>query len=247
MKTYFKLILQRLLGFNNYLYCFSIFKITFLKFDKYETPLFSILNKVKNKGLILDVGANIGIISVHLAKNFSESKVIGFEPVPFNQKTFLRVCKHYNLKNIELETYALGDKNEKNTIYVPVKNSVKMQGLASITNEKNQNSIAFDIEVKRLDDIEKYKNQSISLIKIDVENYEYQVLLGALNTITKNLPILYVELWDNENRTNCIAFLSKIGYEAYYFDNKKWHIYSNTSKKPQKSQNFLFLHPSKNH
>lgn len=245
MKSFLKLILQRTFGFENYLFWFSVLKIKFLKWDKYEKPLFSIFDKIPAKGLILDVGANIGIISVHFAKQFPNSKIIGFEPVPFNQIAFTRVCKHFNLNNIELEKYALGNSNEQTNIYVPVQNNVTMQGLANIKETDTKNAICYTIDVKKLDDIEKYKNKAITAIKIDVENFEYEVLLGAKQIIERNKPVLYVELWDNENRKNCINLLTELGYVAHYFSNNSWKKFNTDKPITGKSQNFLFLPHSK--
>lgn len=245
MKTFLKLILQQSLGFQNYLFWFSLFKIKFLKHDAFEKPLFSIFSKIKKQGLILDVGANIGIISTHFAKQFPESKIIAFEPVPFNQVTFERVLKHFKLTNVVLEKYALGNSNENTSIFVPVEKKVTMQGLASIKETNTANAIKFDIEVKKLDDIEKYKTELITAIKIDVENFEYEVLLGAKQTIIRNKPLLYIELWPNENRTFCIDFLSQLGYKAYYFDKNEWKTYNLKTTETGKSQNFLFIHDSK--
>lgn len=245
MKTFLKLILQRTLGFQNYLFWFSLFKIKFLKQDAFEKPLFSIFSKIKKQGIILDVGANIGIISAHFAKQFPNSKIIAFEPVPFNQTTFTRVCKHFKFTNVILEKYALGNNNQKTNIFVPVENKVTMQGLASIKQTNTANALAFEIDVKKLDDIEKYKNELITAIKIDVENFEYEVLLGAKQTIERNKPLLYIELWQNDNRKFCIELLSQLGYKSYYFDKNEWQTFNLESTKTGKSQNFLFLHESK--
>ncbi|MES2836821.1 MAG: FkbM family methyltransferase [Bacteroidota bacterium] len=245
MKSFLKLILQRTLGFQNYLFWFSVLKIKFLKWDAYEKPLFSIFGKITKKGLILDVGANIGIISVHFAKQFPDSKIIGFEPVPFNQTAFEKVCKYFKLNNVVLEKFALGNSNEKTTIYVPVQNNVTMQGLANIKETDTKNAISYTIDVKKLDDVESYKNQLITAIKIDVENFEYEVLLGAKLTIERNKPILYVELWDNENRKNSIDFLTNLGYTAHYFNTNSWQKFNLDKPITGKSQNFLFLPHSK--
>jgi hypothetical protein len=38
-----------------------------------------------------------------------------------------------------------------------------------------------------------YKHNNVSLIKIDVEGFEEQVLLGAQETIARSTPIIYLE------------------------------------------------------
>ena len=68
-----------------------------------------------------------------------------------------------------------------------------------------------------LDNFHGLKNTSekITAIKIDVENFEYFALKGGENLLSKNKPIIYCELWDNENRKRCISFLNNLGYSAF--------------------------------
>ena len=60
------------------------------------------------------------------------------------------------------------------------------------------------------------------LIKIDVEGYENKVLLGAIKTIKKYKPVIYVENNLKQGKYNTINFfkrkLSKFGYKPYIFN-----------------------------
>ena len=49
-------------------------------------------------------------------------------------------------------------------------------------------------------------------MKIDVESYEFQVLLGAENTIRKYKPVLYIEIFDFET-SPIIPFIKNLGYD----------------------------------
>ena len=42
---------------------------------------------------------------------------------------------------------------------------------------------------------------------MDVENFEIHVLKGATHLIERCKPLIYIELWDNENRKACMQFL----------------------------------------
>ncbi|MEN9442625.1 MAG: hypothetical protein RLZ33_2702, partial [Bacteroidota bacterium] len=56
------------MGFRTYLYVFAIFKIKTLRSDSKEKDFFHFLSLLEDgKGAVLDVGANIGIMTVHLA------------------------------------------------------------------------------------------------------------------------------------------------------------------------------------
>ena len=47
------------------------------------------------------------------------------------------------------------------------------------------------------------KDKKIGAIKMDVENFEYFVLEGGKELIKKHKPIIYTELWENQNREKC--------------------------------------------
>jgi hypothetical protein len=62
------------------------------------------------------------------------------------------------------------------------------------------------------------------IIKIDVEGYEYQVIIGAYNTIKEHSPVIFMELhgeWIKNNGYSHIDIynlLSNIGYKFYNLD-----------------------------
>ncbi|MEW6702255.1 MAG: hypothetical protein AB1298_06005, partial [Bacteroidota bacterium] len=74
MKNKIKCVLQKLLGFRGYLFVFSIFKIFTLKYDKKEGVFLELLNHLSNDSIVLDIGANIGIMTVLLAKKCNKGK-----------------------------------------------------------------------------------------------------------------------------------------------------------------------------
>jgi hypothetical protein len=73
----------------------------------------------------------------------------------------------------------------------------------------------------KLDDIAELQESihPITGIKIDVENYEYHVLEGARALLAKYKPLIYAELWDNQNRVDCLKLLTGIGYGVFVLEN----------------------------
>ena len=76
MKNSIKYILQLLLGYERYLYWFSLFTIKTLPWKKNESDFVVFNSLIKGDGLILDIGANIGIMSYHLAISHPQSTII---------------------------------------------------------------------------------------------------------------------------------------------------------------------------
>lgn len=66
-----------------------------------------------------------------------------------------------------------------------------------------------ELSMKRLDD---YEFERIDFIKIDVEKYEYDLLLGAKNTLCKHSPGLYIEIFDD-----CFSKVDKLLREYGYY------------------------------
>ena len=241
LKNLVKLILQKLLGFDNYLFIFSIFIIKKLRWDKNEKDFIYFLDLVPDNGLVLDIGANIGIMTVHFAKKLKNSTIFSFEQIPQNIKTLERIVRYFKLKNVRIIECALGDENGEIEMVMPVINSVKMQGLSHVLHESiegNNEGEVFKVPVKKLDDINEIdiNNKKINAIKIDVENFEYFVLKGGRELINKHRPLIYCELWEQENKSKTLELLINYNYDAKVKENNELVKYTN-----QKTQNFFFI------
>jgi FkbM family methyltransferase len=240
VKNFVKLILQKLLGFDNYLFIFSIFTINRLQRNWHEKEFVQFMNMIPEDGHVLDIGSNIGIMAVPLAKRVKLGKVFSFEPMPQNIKALKRIVAHYKLKNIKLYEMALGEEIGELKMVMPVINNVKMQGLSHVVDGENpsENGIFFSVPVQKLDNIQELKAvPRIDAIKIDVENFEYHVLKGARELLARHKPIIYCELWDNEKRKLTMDYLKNdFGYEAKVIQDGQLISYAN-----QPGSNFLFM------
>lgn len=207
--------MQRTLGFRSYLYFFAKYKIRTLKNDSKENDFFTFLGMLNdNKGSVLDIGANLGIMTVHLAQTLPNCAIIAIEPMPDNRSIFKKIIAKFNLKNVLFHEVALGDSEGTVKMILPTKAGAKMQGLSHVKHETitewNEGE-EFEVPMTTLDNL-CASETSIQGIKMDVENFEYFVLKGGQAIIEKFHPIIYTELWDNENRQKCFDFLTNLGY-----------------------------------
>ncbi len=243
MKTFIKYILQKILGLKTYLYVFARFVIVKLKWDKKEKDFFHFLKLLPDHGIILDLGANIGVTSYHLAKKRPASKIYSFEPLALNMNTLKRIKKKFKLENIHEYEMAVGEKNGTLEMVMPVINNVPMHGLSHVLhdeNTENNNGFTYKVPVISLDefgDLRQTKTK-ITGIKIDVENFEYYALKGGEKLIQQNKPVIYCELWENENREKCISLLNNLGYSTLLLQNNKLVPFE---KATVKKHNFFFL------
>ncbi len=168
----------------------------------YEKGILFFLKQVLKVGdCFIDVGANIGLMTVFAAKKVGDfGKVIAFEAHPETFKLFQFNLELNNIKNVVAHDFALGSENTQSVIY---DNWQVNRGGASLI-IKDDNSNSYPIEVRKLDD-SLNENIQPKVIKIDVEGFELSVLKGASETISKYKPILIVELSakrDNQYQIN---------------------------------------------
>jgi FkbM family methyltransferase len=201
---------------------------------------------IEKEGIILDIGANLGIMAVKLAKRKSKSRIFAFEPIPYNMETLKKVIRFFKLKNISVFEYALGDKAGKIEMVMPLVGSVRKQGLSHVLHD----SIAdfnegekFTADIHVLDHVPEIKisGMPVTAIKIDVENFEYFVLKGGQDLLKKWKPLIYCELWDNQNREQCFELLKDLGYQAQV---RKGNMLYPFEKGKDNTQNFFFVSAS---
>jgi len=214
-----KKMLQHTLGFERYLFIFSLFIIKTLRWNKNERDFIHFLHMIPDGGIVLDIGANIGVMSVWFGKKLKLSEIYAFEPIPQNVKTLKRVLRHFKIQNVAVIEKAVGNTNGTVQMVMPVLGKVKMQGLSHVMhetitdfNEGNRYSAPI-ITIDSFENINK-SGKTLTAIKLDVENFEFYVLEGAKETIQKHRPLIYTELWENSNRNNCFKFIRAQGYKV---------------------------------
>jgi FkbM family methyltransferase len=214
-----------------------------LKYDKGENDFMVFMNLIKKSGIILDIGANIGLMTVNLAKKFNDSTIYSFEPIPYNLEVLRRNTSFFNLNNVKIVDLALGNRDGKIEMVMPIIDEVKMQGLCHVVDcnmPKQSEGEKFSIDIKKLDDIDVLKNseEPIIAIKIDVEHFEWAVFEGAMSILEKHKPIIYCELGENENRTKSFQLLKSLGYSTKVVINNSVIDYDPSK---HNTLNFIFI------
>ena len=221
MKALALSVLQRLLGFENYLDLFGRYKTRTLHRDPKERDFFTFLRLLPEEGVVLDIGANLGVMTVHLSRHVHRGRIIAFEPMPVNLAILQGFVQRYRLTNVQVEACALGDREGTADMVMPVEAGARRHGLSHVLHEtiaERNEGLRVSVPMRRLDDFGLGRSQDPSSrvhgIKMDVENFEWFVLKGAMETLRLHRPVLYVELWPNENRRRCFELLGELGYEV---------------------------------
>lgn len=157
----------------------------------YEMGTLSLLDQfLPEGGTFLDVGANIGLMSLYAANIVGEQgKVIAFEP---NKET--RAIAMHNVEinefdgRIQLIAKGAGSKNEQKELF---ENWAINRGAASLISTP-ESVVSQTVEITSVD--EEIGGRHIDVMKVDVEGYELEALKGAKSLLSrKHPPILIVE------------------------------------------------------
>jgi FkbM family methyltransferase len=173
-----------------------------------------IINNVGH-GDIIHAGTFFGDFLPALSLSMTGNSILwAFEPNPENFRCAQITILLNDLKNVKISNDALGDRSKKANLLVKSDNGLNLGGASKIIDSPpKENSI--EVNIVRLDDvIDAHRN--ISILQIDVEGFEQQVLDGGMDTIKRNKPVLILE--DNNGIINNQWFISNIlslGYEKY--------------------------------
>ena len=181
-----------------------------------------ISRKVKDGDLFVDIGANIGNHSIFMAA-ISNCDVVSIEPNKHLATAFSETIKLNNFsKKIDLIEKGIGQNAGHAAFQKEIPNNLGAQKLGK-TNSSNG-----DIELTTLDDLN--FDNSLKLLKIDVEGMEMEVLRGGEKTIEKDLPIIYIEGKTKEELMSIKNFLAPFGYRyKKTFNASPTHLFSANS------------------
>lgn len=144
---------------------------------------------------IIDAGANVGLFTSQLCRMVgSNGCVWAIEPLPRNVNRLYQLQEMNSLRQLRILNVALSSTNGSASIRLA---SESESGRASLTSSFNTGG-AIEVPTWRLDDLvfHEPKLSSLSLLKLDVEGSEPQVLKGAERTLRELRPVVFCEFND---------------------------------------------------
>lgn len=187
-------------------------------------PMMQAMTKKVTKGNIaIDVGANIGITSLWLAKY--HKKVYAFEPEPRNCHRLIENCKINHIESIELVKKAVSSKNGILDFYILTgygHHSLGEVTTSKIVGKKKVKTVSLNSFCN------KNKIDKIDTLKIDVEGFEEEVLSGAKKLLAKKkIKVIIFEVSKvpleslNKNPNDLLNLLNKYKYTVFDMNDKK--------------------------
>jgi FkbM family methyltransferase len=171
---------------------------TIIAYGYYDKPLHRYIDRCVGPGMTcFDIGANIGAVATHLARNVGDAgRVHAFEPVPA-----LRARLEKNLARNGLETavsvHSLALSNRTGEARLAIAGiDADNQGLASlVASGEERLTSTLTVPTITLDDFVADRNITrIDFMKIDIQGAEILLLDGARQTLLRLRPDLIMEV-----------------------------------------------------
>lgn len=178
----------------------------------------------KEGDIVIDIGANVGMVSILLAKKFPFLKIYSFEPLKENYDNFI---KNIELNNIPKEVITAENKAvTKDGRLITMSINSANKGGSSTTDVISINSIMTkensQVESITLEEIfNKYNINKLKLLKIDCEGSEYEILYNTDTNLLKNIENLRGEFHENKNLTDEYDIDKLCEYVSKYIKNYK--------------------------
>ncbi len=125
--------------------------------------------KIEKMDTIIDVGAHIGLFSLHASQISKNGKIYAFEPIKENYNILKSNIQLNNFSNIKAENCAISNSSSKITIYENDDESGHSKFI--------QTDNPIEVTSKSLNDI--FVNKKIkkcNLLKLDCEGSEYEII-----------------------------------------------------------------------
>lgn len=167
-----------------------------------EGKFFSNFLDKRKKLIVIDIGSNIGEISIYIAKNFRKAKIFSVEGSKETARVQQRNIFFNKVKNIKLINKIISNKSGKK--YITRDHSTENFVLTKNDLQKvSANNFEFNACITLYNLVKENKISKIDFLKIDIE--------GSIPDIENDL----INLWKKKKILNCSISFEKNTYTSY--------------------------------
>ena len=168
---------------------------------------------------VYDIGANIGYVSLSMAKRVgTDGRVIAFEPVARNIDVFRRNIELNQIENIQLLEVAASDHSGEAIIRL----AENLATASLVWHRDNPSATELHIKTVAVDELVEAGELSYpTFVKIDVEGSEGLALQGMRRVIAAAKPVLFIEC-SELGREIAWPMLQGLGYRCQSAATRKW-------------------------
>jgi FkbM family methyltransferase len=162
------------------------------EFEPNTVTLFELL--CAKDARVLDIGANIGMTALALARICPRGWISAIEPVPRNFEYLKRNVFESGARNIKLFNFALGS-SEGDLLMQGHQSNFACSFVADNYTIPADDHFAERVPVKRLDNVfPELSLDRLDFVKIDVEGFELEVFAGAKDILNTYKPMVFLEM-----------------------------------------------------
>lgn len=166
--------------------------------------------------VFIDGGANIGRYSITLADNFN--KVYAFEPFPHNLEILRKNISLNSVKNVEVVNGALWSEVCTKTLFVKGGGTNSLVDREMAVGRLKVKTTTLDMFLRK----RKIAPSQVSLVKLDVEGAELEVLKGAKRLLSVGRPVIIFEALDNHSLETVSTFLERYRFKVKWICDRNY-------------------------
>lgn len=196
-----------------------------IAFGTYEPGLHTFIERNVRPGMVcLDVGANLGEVTMHMARKTGPTgHVFAFEPIPPVRARLEQHVVHNNLSGVVTVKPIALSSGEGSVTMSYATTAEPNQGMGSLVNIDNaQTALRVEVQTQTLDAVvTAHGLDRVDFIKLDVQGAEPLVLAGAGETLARFSPDLLMEVspedlrfLGTDGRALC-ASVEALGYSLF--------------------------------
>jgi FkbM family methyltransferase len=178
--------------------------------------------------IFVDVGANIGLISLGVLSELPNLKIYAFEPGPHQRELFARTIHENHLEHaIILSSDALGESAGTATFYTHDTKHVSGDGFVD-TGRAGETREVLEVSVSTLDRWwRRMKRPEVAVLKLDIEGAELLALRGGQELIRSCQPTIFIEIHPKNlenypySANDVAAFLRDLGYKLLNYEGEE--------------------------
>lgn len=182
------------------------------EYSEEEARLFGAI--VRKGDVALDVGANIGTLTIPLARAVGPTGIVfAFEP---QRITYQMLCANLALNgfaNVVARHAAVG--KASGIASIPLLDPTNPTNFGDVSLKQRSSTSEANVPVETIDGVGLTRCR---FIKADVQGMEAAVLEGAARTIATCRPVLYVENDQRSRSPGLISLIRSLGYRMW------WHL-----------------------
>ena len=194
---------------NNYKYVGC--QIAYDNYEPFESQLF--IDSIRSDSVLLDVGANIGYYTILGSKIITTGDIYSFEPCRLNYQLLEMNILKNRIKRTHPYRMAISNKSGKAGLYLSEDNAGDHQLYF------NPDRISEEVETISIDEFIEDHNVHPDIIKIDTQGFDYFVLLGMSNLISRKSTLtIFTEFWNHGNLAANVSPINYFGFLKHNFN-----------------------------